>query len=186
MENLKIPDKYRRTGLYIYCNKCKCYSNINTGRLKKSSNCNHPPEKQVYKLKAHFPGTKNMSRSLVINTRDIKEVDKLRLEFFEFLKSNNYNNSRLPSPKEIAVDKFLLVYQMKRYMDYITNGGFYEYEDGRKLTISTIKDYRRNFKYFFESIKDSVDIKTIRVDQIQMGHINLFPLLSETLKNKSA
>ena len=174
MDNLKIPSKYRRTGLYIYCNKCKRYSNIKSGSLEKSSDCNHPPERQVYKLKIHFPGTKNMSRTLVLNTRDIKEVDTKRLEFIEYLQTNNYNTKPPVSTEITNVERYLLAYQMKRYLDYITNGGFYEFEAPRELTLSTIKDYKRNFKYFIESIAGSVNIRTIRIDQLQMEHIELF------------
>ena len=81
MQNLRITAKHKRTGLYIYCYRCKGYSNIKTGCLKKSSTCNHPPRNQVYKLKIHVPGTKNITKTKVLNTRDIKEVDVLRLEY---------------------------------------------------------------------------------------------------------
>ncbi|BBE17592.1 hypothetical protein AQPE_1748 [Aquipluma nitroreducens] len=174
MENLKIPDKYRRTGLYIYCYKCKRYSNIKTGCLRKTLDCNHPPERQVYKLKVHFPGTKNMTRTHVLSTRDIKEVDNERLKFMELLKTNNYNNVVISRPETTGEDRYLLTYQMKRYFDFITNGGFYEHEDARRLTNGSINDYKRNFKYFFESIAGSINIKTIRIDQLRMEHVELF------------
>jgi integrase len=174
MENLRIPEKYRRTGLYIYCYKCKAYSNIKDGSLKKSSSCSHPPDRQVYKLKIHMPGTKNMSRTKILDTRDIKEVDKLRLEFIEQLKNNNYNTSAITIPEISDGNKYLLTYQMKRYLDYITNGGFYEFEAPRELSIGTIKDYKRNFRYFIDSIASTIDIKTIRIDEIKMEHLELF------------
>jgi hypothetical protein len=101
MENLKIPDKYRRPGLYVYCYRCKRYSNIKTGCLPKVPDCDHPPAKQVYKLKVHIPGTRNMSRTLALDTRDIREVDKKKVEFEEHLKNNNYNPTPSSSP-EIA------------------------------------------------------------------------------------
>ena len=117
MENLKIPEKYRRVGLYVYCNKCKRYSNIKTGCLKKSSDRNHPPDRQVYKLKIYLPGTKNVSHTLVLKTRDIKEVDKERQDFISHLQSNDYN-IKTPTPhKENDAQKYLLLYQMNRFME---------------------------------------------------------------------
>lgn len=174
MKHLRIPEKYRRTGLYIYCYQCKGYSNIKSGCLKKSSTCNHPPKKQVYKLKIHVPGTKNMTRTKVLATRDIKEVDMVRLEFIEQLKNINYNTSQIVNTQVSDGEKHLLAYQMKRYLDFITNGGFYEFEAPRELSIGTIKDYKRNFRYFINSIAGAVDIKTIRIDEIREEHIELF------------
>lgn len=187
MESLKLPEKYRRTGLYIYCNKCKRYSNIKTGCLPKTSDCNHPAERQVYKLKVHFPGSKNMSRTHVLNTRDIKEVDTERLKFIEHLKTNNFVTEVIPCPEIEIADKYLLAYQMKRYLDYITNGGFYEFEAPKELTSGTINDYKRNFKYFFESIARSVNIKTLRIDQLRLEHIELFHqyIKKKTSSNKT-
>lgn len=174
MQNLRIPEKYRRTGLYIYCYQCKGYSNIKDGCLKKSPSCNHPPQRQVYKLKIHIPGTKNMSRTKILNTRDIKEVDMLRLEFIEQLKNKNYNTSPMLQSQVSNGEKYLLAYQMKRYLDFITNGGFYEFEAPRELSVTTINDYKRNFRYFIDSIAGMVNIKTIRIDEIQEEHIELF------------
>lgn len=74
----------------------------------------------------------------------------------------------------VNVDRYLLAYQMKRYLDYITNGGFYEFEAQRELTKWSVKDYKRNFRYFIESISGSANIRTIRTDQLQMEHIELF------------
>lgn len=174
MENLRIPEKYRRVGLYVYCNKCKRYSHIKTGCLKKSPDCNHPPDRQVYKLKVHVPGTKNVLRTLVINSRDIEEVEKKRLDFIDHLKSNEYNNTCSSSSDVPEANRFLLLYQMDRFTEYISKGGHYEFEAPRKLTISTIKDYKRNFRYFIKSIDGFANIKTIRVDMIKKEHIELF------------
>ena len=187
MENLRIPEKYSRIGLYIYCYKCNGYSNKKTGCLKRSSDCNHPPERQVYKLKVHLPGTRNASRTKVLDTRDIKEVDKFRLEFLEELKNNNYNTTQIPSPEVSDGDRYLLTYQMDRFLNYITNGGFYEFEAPKELSTKRINDYRRNFKYFFESIEGVVDINTIRIDEIKMEHIDLFhkDILKRTSYNKT-
>ncbi len=174
MENLKIPEKYRRIGLYIYCYKCNGYSNKKNGCLKKISDCNHPPERQVYKLKVHLPGTRNASRTKVLDTRDIKEVDKFRLEFLEELKNNNYNTTQVHTPEVSDEDRYLLTYQMDRYLKFITNGGFYDFEAPRILSKGMIKDYERYFRYFIDSIASSIEIKTFRIDEIQKEHIELF------------
>ena len=90
MENLRITEKYKRTGLYVYCQKCHSYSTIKDGFLKKKVDCNHPPERQVFKLKIHVPGTRNMCKTKVLDTRDLAEADILRAQFMESLKQNNY------------------------------------------------------------------------------------------------
>ena len=176
MESLKIPEKYRRTGLYVYCYKCHRYSNIKDGYLKKSKNCNHPPERQVFKLKIHLPGTRKMCRTMVLHTRDIKEIDKMRMDFIEYLKQNNYTKLDIKHDEVPDAERYLLAYQMSRYLDFITNGGFDHFEAPRELTIGTINDYKRHFRYFIESIANAVNIKTIRVDayEIQEEHIDLF------------
>jgi integrase len=174
MENLKIPDKYRRPGLYVYCYRCKRYSNIKTGCLPKVPDCDHPPAKQVYKLKVHIPGTRNMSRTLALDTRDIREVDKKKVEFEEHLKNNNYNPTPSSSPEIAEGDRYLLAYQMKRFIEFITNGGLYKFEAPKERAVSTIKDYRRYFRYFLEGIASAVDVKTIRVDRLHKEHIQLF------------
>ncbi len=187
MENLKIPEKYKRTGLYIYCYKCNGYSNIKTGCLKRSTKCNHPPERQVYKLKIHLPGTKNMSRTKVVDTRDIKEVDRKRLEFIEYLKNNNYSTTQICTPDISDETRYLLAYQMDRYLDFITNGGFYEFESPKELSKGVINDYKRNFKYYIESLSKSIDIRTFKVDEFKMEHIDVFHkyLMKKKYSNKT-
>ena len=174
MEHLRIPDKYKRPGLYVYCYKCKRYSSSKTGRLPHSPVCNHPPAKQVYKLKVHIPGTRDRSRTLALDTRDIKEVDKKRSEFVDYLKKNNYEPPRTVTPDIAEGEKYLLLYQMERFLEYITKGGFYKFESPKERAVSTINDYKRSFKYFLNSIDSAVDVKTIRVDRLRKEHIQLF------------
>lgn len=174
MENLKIPDKYKRPGLYVYCYKCKRYSNIKTGCLPKVPDCDHPPAKQVFKLKVHIPGSRNMSRTLALDTRDIREVDKKKVEFEEHLKNNNYNPIPSISPEIEEGDRYLLMYQMKRFLDYKTNGGTYEFESPKELEDETIKDYKRHFRCFLESLSGRINNKTFRIDEITKEHIDIF------------
>lgn len=174
MKDLKIPVKYRRPGLYVYCNKCKRYSTAEDGLLKKSPNCDHPPEKQVFKLKVHVAGTRRVCRTKVLNTRDIKEVDKLRTAFIELLEQNNYDLSKINSIDESTGDRNLLTYQMDKYLDFITTGGTYDYEAERKLNNKTVKDYERHFRYFIQSIDGYVNPHKIRVDGITKEHISAF------------
>ncbi len=174
MENLRIPRKYKRTGLYVFCNKCKRYSNIDDGYLKKFEDCSHPPEKQRFKYKTHVPNSKRLSKIKVFNTRDIKEVDKLIVEFLDLLKQNNYNLNKLTSPKEKNPNNYLLLYQMEKYIQYKENGGFYDFETPRAVTTDTIKDYKRHFRYFLASIDEYFDIRKLRVDELQKEHIDAF------------
>ena len=148
MENLRIPEKFRRVGLYVYCNKCKRYSNIKTGCLKKSPDCNHPPERQVYKLKVHMPGTKNVTHTLVLNTRDIYEVEKKRLDFIELLNSNDHNSKDSTPAVVPDTDRFLLLYQMDRFIEFISKSftkfpkGDFPFNSRRNLQYSQKSRFR--------------------------------------------
>ena len=174
MENLNIPVKHRRTGLYVYCNQCKGYSNKKVGRLIKTSTCNHPPAKQVFKIKVHVPGTKRDTRQKNLNTRDVEDAGKKCAEFIDQLKVTNYKLTLASTLHNSDPIHWLLIYQMNRFIEYITNGGFYAFESPKELDVTTIKDYKRNFRYFLESLAGQVDIKTIRLDEIREVHIELF------------
>ena len=128
MEKLNIPAKYRRTGFYVYCNECGGYSNIQVGHLKRTPSCNHPPEKQVFKIKVHVRGTRNGCKMLTLKTRDIQEVEKKRIEYIELLKSNNYQLPQASATEKSNPNRWLLLYQMERFVEYKKNGGFYAHE----------------------------------------------------------
>jgi len=147
---------------------------MKTGCLPKVPHCEHPPAKQVYKLKVHIPGTRDRYCFRALNTRDIKEVDKKLIEFIDELKKNNYAPLRTVTPDIAEGEKYLLAYHMKRFLDYITNGGFYEFEAPRERSVGVINDYKRYFKYFLESIASAVDVKTVKVDEIKPEHLELF------------
>jgi len=174
MKNLNIPSKYRQTGLYVYCNKCKSYSNISKGCLKKSISCDHPPSKQVFKLKIHVPNTRNSSRTKILSTRDPKVAEQQRIEFIKLLEENSYNLQSAENDHDPEQDKYLLLYQMQKFIKYISNGGFYSFESPKELDKSTIKDYERNFKYFLQSIESQVDIHTLHFNDVQEKHIDIF------------
>ena len=174
MENLKIPVKYKSVGLYVYCNKCKSYSNKSDGYLRKSESCAHPPERQVFKLMVHIPNTRNLCRTKVLKTRDAKEAEEKRFEFIKLLEQNGYNLSSITSVKQSEQDRYLLTYQMSRFIDFITNGGFYEFESPKELEKETIKDYQRHFRYFLESLSKNVNIRSVKVNEIDKPHLELF------------
>jgi len=176
MNSLNIPVKFRRTGLYVFCNQCKGYSPINDGRLKKVSNCHHPAEKQVYKSKIHVPGTRNDSRTIVLGTRDIEQAVLQHDEFVKRLKNNGFaqeNHHIEPNNQNL---KYLLIYQMERFIEYKSTGGEFKHENVKIVKKSTINDYKRNFKYFLESIGNSVDLKTFKVTDVNKNHLEKFHL----------
>jgi integrase len=83
--------------------------------------------------------------------------------------------------------RFLLTYQMDRYIKFITNGGFHSFEAPKELDISTINDYKRNFRYFLESVAGQVDILRLRFDDIREEHVDIFHqyLLKKNYARKS-
>jgi integrase len=109
-----------------------------------------------------------------LDSRDIKEVEKMRMEYIEFLAQNNYSTIPKPTLEVSNGDRYLLAYQMKRFLDYKTNGGTYEFESPKELEDETIKDYKRHFRFFLESLSSHINIKTIRIDEITKEHIDIF------------
>ncbi len=174
MKGLRIPEKYKRTGLYVYCNKCKRYSNIKDGYLKPFPDCDHPYEKQVFKLKVHVEGTHRVCKTMALKTKDIQEVDKIRMEFIEQLKTSGYNLNNLNTDDAPDQVKYLLTYQMERYITFKTQGGFYDFEASRKVSKKTVDDFKRHFRYFLESTAGMVNLNTLRIDQITEIHLNAF------------
>lgn len=174
MNSLRITTKYQREGLYVYCNKCKRYSNISDGFLRKAPDCNHPPERQRFKLKIHIPMTKRSCRTLVLMTRNLQEAERKWGEFKELLEKNSFNLKHIDKEVKVVVDVYLLAYQMDRFIDFLTKGGFHKFESPKKVEEGTIKDYLRNFKYFLKSIARVVDIPSFRIDDVNDDHLDLF------------
>lgn len=78
MKQLTLSSKIKITGLTIYCNKCKQGS--------KKWKCAHP-DKQVYKLLVHLPGTEHGKRTQVLDTRNQAEAVKMALSQRESMKT---------------------------------------------------------------------------------------------------
>ena len=187
MTRLIIPKKIRRTGLYVYCNKCKQYSNIKDGYLRNSIKCNHPFEKQVYKIRVHIPASVKKCRTISLETRDINLVLKEYDLYKEQLQITNYIKCPDLKEEENEVDSYLLLYQMKKYLDYLNNVDVPAHMQ-KTLSQSTINDYRRNFKYFIECLEsDDINVTILRIDQITNWHVELFHkyLVGQGKANKS-
>jgi integrase len=185
MKNLIIPVKIRMPGLYVYCNKCKRYSKKEDGYLRKSGKCNHPIEKQVYKIKVHVPASFKRCRTITLQTKEAKGIVKEYYMYKEQLEITHYEKS--PKEEKIEIDRYLFLYQMKRYLDYLDNINTPEHMK-KTLSSGTIKDYRRNFKYFVESLEqNNIDIKSLRIDQITDWHVELFHkyLVNQNKANKT-
>ncbi len=134
----------------------------------------HPAEKQVFKLKVYIPNTRNFSRTKILNTRDIKDADSQRIEFIKLLKENNYNLNSQNTLSESEQDRYNLLYQMNKFTEFITNGGTYDFESIKKLDPKTVKDFKRFFRYFLESLDKNYNIYALRVDDIEKNHLELF------------
>jgi len=111
---------------------------------------------------------------MALDTRDITEVDKIRTDFIESLKQNNYTKLEIKQYEVPDAERYLLLYQMKKFIDYKSNGGSYEFESSKDVEKETIKDYERHFRYFLDSLCSYVNIKTIRIEEIKKEHIEVF------------
>lgn len=76
---------------------------------------------------------------------------------------------------------------MKKYLQYINNVDIPEHMQ-KTLSSGTKEDYRRNFKYFIESLEqNNLDVKILRIDQITNWHVELFHkyLVGQNKSNKT-
>ena len=183
--DLQIPKKYRRIGLYVYCNKCKGYSNIKTGILRKTEKCHHPYESQVYKIRVHKPGTKRNYKALVLITKNVKEAEQQRLLFIKLLKEHDYNLASIET--ENRVDIYSMPYQIDKFLRFLDNEDVPEHLQIH-LSKGTINDYERNFKYFFESlIRSKISVNSIKVTEITDKYVGIFHsyLINKPVSNKT-
>ncbi len=145
MNSLKLP-KNRPNGMFIYCQKCKCYfANDSSTKFKKHS-CNSSA-KLKYVAKIHIPGTINKIRFKTLTSVDLNDAV---IEFYEY--KNSLNSNGYDKPIGGMNTPTLLGDIMAEYLSFLDNEGVPIHKikvrsDGHKSEV------KRYFKYFLECLR---------------------------------
>jgi integrase len=135
---MNIPKKYQKSGLHIYCNKCKKY-------MTKNYSCEHK-ESWKYKIKIHIPGTQSKSRSKTCKSSDIEGA---MVELHEFNKEFKNVNRKITLKKGGT-----LIVGVQRYLQMIHREGEFS-RNPKSLDPIHVKDCLRVIDRFIQSLKNS-------------------------------
>jgi len=190
MKNSKplIVDKRDRVkGLYTYCNKCKrVIDNRVCGETgKRITSCKNS-EKHLFRATIPVPGTNGKKRKVkLINTKDLDEAIRIKIEFENSLKNNGYQSKSVEVNKSESKPT-LLIECMAMYIGYLNNEGVASHlaKQRSKKHLWEVENY---FGKFCRALKHfGIDHTIIKVDQINdqiVSHIHTFIL--EELKHSN-
>lgn len=184
---LKLPNKKRLPGMYLYCNTCKShYSNDSikstTGKCKGKCITNNTV---IYKAKIHIPGTKF---GVKCKNLTAKNFDEALIEFIDFkamISANDYQNI---IKKDAINTPHLIIDCMALYLGFLRNEGVPEH----KIKIRTekhIDEVQRYFKYFILALKDEkynvAILKFSAIDENIVGAAHKYILTKKHFWNKT-
>lgn len=171
MRSLKLNDIATSLGIRVYCNHCGSWFDPRSEKLKiRKINCSHPPHKQRYKATIIEPinGRKRKRKSLVFNTRDLKEVVLLGLKFKHHVKTYSCNKPDLHKPKK----SFLLIECLAAFLDFKHDVNVPDHlkKSLSKSSLTEFKSHILKWKQASDSIEE-VFLK-LRVDNISTKNIS--------------
>ena len=203
MKPIKYPKKDRVKGIYAYCQKCNTC--IGTGTCQKSkkrlSSCQFP-EFHTFRASVIVPNTNSRKRKKrILNTTNLLEAKRLKKEFEEELKINNYE---IPVEEVIATEIIeitpevievyvpeknnLLINYMDQYIRFLNNEGV----EAHKVKVRTKKhvdDVKRYFRYFCLALKgkdiDHTKFEVTALNDQIVGYIHSYLLNDLGYKNKT-
>ncbi|MFB6318410.1 tyrosine-type recombinase/integrase [Saccharicrinis sp. FJH54] len=168
MERLIIPKSKQTKGLYVFCNQCK---NKSKSFLKLSSNCNHPIDKQRYKVLLTIPGTTSL-RTKTLKTKDIDEAIKATLDFERSLQINDYKSLKEETSHDSLPQDLKGCIQM--YLDYLNNDNVFEHQK-KKRSPEHVKQIIRYLKRFILALKENkVNLNRLLIRHINNEHVAMF------------
>ena len=182
---LRLPNKNRISGLFLYCNKCKKHYS-NDSFLIKNKDCNcWDNGTLVYKAKIHVPGTRHQVKCKVLNANNFHEALTEFLNFKTEIEKNNYQETE---PIEVVCKPELVIDCMAFYIAYLRNEDVPSHKK-KTRTEDHIKEVERYFKYFITAItKKKIDVTLLQISQINDSIVGiLHEYLDEELhyKNKT-
>lgn len=173
---LRIPEKHKIPGLYVFCMKCKSMiQNNKCDKTKKSLNTCRFTEKHVFRAITTVPDTNGKKRkSRTFNTRDVVEAIQLKFEFDQELKDNAYQIVTEITELEEESKPSLLIECMASYISYLNNEGL-EAHQIKYRSVGHLKDFERQFKNLCLCLKkNKIDYSILEIDQINSKVVGLF------------
>lgn len=177
-KNLRLPEKERPYGLYLFCNGCKSlYSNEKKVKCK----CG----KLVYKAQVHIPGTLKRVKPMILETDNFHKA----VEMFHSFKSELNNNSFQKMPiKKAETTPSRLIECFAYYMGWLNNVGV----PSHKQKIRDPK-YIGKYDHLFEQYKDAlaengVDWKILKFTEVNdemIGFVHDYFLIKNGYANKT-
>lgn len=136
---MKLSSKNQQTGLYIYCNACK--GSPKDGKCCiKDGKC-ESPERQVYKLRIHVPGTINNRKTIILPVRDEASAAKMALQL-----RSDFKHQR-PIREESASGYSLFDYTLK-FLEFKKSPS----KNQRPVSKSTLEDYSLHLMHMTKSL----------------------------------
>ena len=150
IEPLYLPYKNgREKGIQVVCKVCGTYI------TNKMETCTHP-EKQVYKVLIHVPGTNGKKRTKNLPTRDYKRAVLLAKEFEDELKYYNFSENIEQQDNDHSL---LLDEMMVTYKKFLQKDGIYQLKSKRIRGSGHISQVDRVFDEFKKSLIRQGDCK---------------------------
>jgi integrase len=162
MQLLKIDIKYYTAGLYVYCSTCK-KKLASTKKYDVKNKCEHPIEKQVYKVFVYPPGSRKVKSHVIkrpAKNEDYKynNVVKEAKEFYDSIK--NPQNQFHPKLNIKEKEKpGLLKHCIEMYVDYIQDEdvSVLKKKHNSKVYIDNIMSSLKMFKKWLEESKGGLN-----------------------------
>ncbi len=154
------------TGLQIYCKSCR--STVHN-KVKKTDNCSHPPESQVYNVTVKIPNTGGKRRTKNLVTRDLNTALKECIEFNEMVKSPLEEKETSPNEMEYLTDCVAM------FMDYLLNEGVPEHEQKSRSRghINSTNSYLKHFLDFYEE-NINRNIHNVKIEDISKEKVGKY------------
>jgi len=150
MRKKQLPIKYRRHGLYIWCNKCK--KKVNKG-------CAHA-ERQVYQSRIYNPATRQADCIKTWHTENVDEAFQLHLGYKRELQRNHFVVVA-PAPTPVA-PRFLKA-AAAIYFNYLEDNGVPEFTQ------------RHNTKKHIDGQQRFI-VRFLDIVQGEVGKLSVFPI----------
>lgn len=157
MPKLKLPKKSFK-GIKINCSKCK----------NDNPTCNHY-DSLKYKVRVHVPGTKNKTKSKVLNSLVYEEAVKEAIDFRNELIANDYIQiDQIEEGNDYSIADAIL-----KYNQYLS--GQHEYAHKVKNVSNGHKDEAMRFcRYFCSTLKGIKDIEITRIIDVKQMDVARF------------
>lgn len=185
MNTLKLSIKDKTPGLYLYCNQCKAYYSDDTFNEKTNKCKCWSKNTLVYKAKIHIPGTKNKSRSKILQATNSQDALSQFWEFKSELIKSCYQKHLLVNERTTP---YLVTDCMAIYIAFLRNEDVAIHKQ-KIRTEKHIREVERFFKYFlFAQIENEIDAAILRFDGINdniVGNCHRYILTERNFKNKT-